>query len=180
MVTLSADFGLSRGFAMESAVLILAAFNVMNGLSRISMGYLSDLVGRNSSMSITFFMAGFAYLTLPHVSSLWIMALLAATVGFGFGTLLAVSAPLVADCFGLKHFGAILGLIFTTYFFAGAIGPSLSGYLLDVFEKSFGIVFMYLGVFCVLSGFFIRFVVPPRLLIERRNGVTRLAAPDGH
>ena len=163
MVTLSTAFGLSKGFTMESAVVILTVFNITNGLSRILTGYLSDIVGRNSTMSATFFAAGCAYFTLPHVDSLVVSALLAAIVGFALGTLFAVSAPLVSDCFGLKHFGAILGLVFTAYgFVSGAIGPSLAGYILDVTEGNFVIVFTYLGVFCVLSGFFIRFAVPPR------------------
>ena len=70
MVTLSTAFGLSRGFTMESAVVILTIFNITNGFSRISMGYFSDIIGRNSIMSITFFAAGCAYFALPHVTSL--------------------------------------------------------------------------------------------------------------
>ncbi len=161
MVTLSTAFGLSKGLAMESAIVILLGFNVMNGMSRLLMGYLSDIFGRSSTMSVTFFAAGVAYFAMAHVESLVLSALLAATVGLAFGTLFAVSAPLAADCFGLKHFGAIFGLIFTAYgFFSGAIGPSLSGYILDAPGGDFVIVFTYLAAFCVLSGVLIRFVKP--------------------
>ena len=147
---------------MESAVVILTAFNITNGLGRLAMGYLSDLIGRNLAMSTAFLAAGGAYIVLPHVGNLAAIAVLAAIIGFGFGTLFAVSAPLAADCFGLKHFGAIFGLVFTAYgFVAGALGPSLSGYLLDITSGNFIIVFTYLGFFCVLSGIFIRFVVRP-------------------
>jgi len=164
MVTLSTAFGLSRGFTMESAVVILTAFNITNGLGRIVMGYLSDRITRNLAMSLTFLAAGFAYLLLPHFTGLPVLAILAAVVGFSFGTLFAVSAPLAGDCFGLKHFGAILGLIFTAYgFVSGLLGPSLSGYLLDMTSGNFVIVFSYLGLFCLLSGIFIRFVVPPHV-----------------
>lgn len=163
MVTLSTVFGLSKGFAMESAVIILTAFNIMNGFSRLLMGYFSDIVGRNTTMSITFFAAGVSYFVLPYVDNLAASAMLAAMVGLAFGTVFAVSAPLAADCFGLKHFGAIYGLIFTGYgFFSGLIGPSLGGYILDVSQGNFTIVFTYLGMFCILSGVLIRFVVPPR------------------
>jgi OFA family oxalate/formate antiporter-like MFS transporter len=99
---------------------------------------------------------------LPYVSSLAIATVLAAIIGFSFGTLFALSAPLVADCFGLQHFGMIFGLIFTAYgFVSGAIGPSLSGYILDVSRGNFVFVFTYLGILCVLSGFLVRFVLPP-------------------
>lgn len=162
MVPVSTMFGLSRGFTLQSAVAILTAFNIMSALSRITMGYLSDIVGRNTIMSITFFAAGGAYFILPYVSSLVIAASLAAIIGFSFGTLFALSAPLVADCFGLQHFGVIFGLVFTAYgFVSGAIGPSLSGYILDVSRGNFVIVFTYLGIFCVLSGFLVRSVLPP-------------------
>lgn len=163
MVTLSINFGLSKGLALPWAVVILSAFNITNGLSRILMGFLSDKWERTGVMSITFLAAGCAYLVLPYVSTFLAFILLSAFVGFAFGTLFAVSAPLVADCFGLKHFGAILGLIFTAYgFVSGPIGPSLSGYVLDLSAGNYFIVFTYLGIFCLLSGFFIRRVVPCR------------------
>jgi OFA family oxalate/formate antiporter-like MFS transporter len=92
-----------------------------------------------------------------------VCALLAAVVGFSFGTLFSVSAPLVTDCFGLEHFGAIFGLTFAAYgFVAGPLGPTLSGYLLDVTGDNFFLVFLYLGIFCLLAGLFIRQVVPPQ------------------
>ena len=113
-------------------------------------------------MSLTFFAAGCAYLILPHMNTFPALIILSAIIGFAFGTLFAVSAPLVADCFGMKHFGAILGLVFTAYgFLSGILGPSLGGYLLDLLNDNYFIVFNYLGMFCLLSGFFIRRVVPP-------------------
>ncbi|MDO9534248.1 MAG: MFS transporter [Bacillota bacterium] len=159
MVGLSVIFGLAKGFTMESAVIILTVFNMMSGLSRILTGHLSDLVGRNLTMSLTFFAAGCAYLVLPHLNGLAALAALAGIIGFAFGTLFAVSAPLASDCFGLKHFGAIFGLVFTAYgFISGALGPSLSGYILDLTNGNFVIVFTYLGFFSLISGVLIRFV----------------------
>ncbi|MEW6111169.1 MAG: MFS transporter [Thermodesulfobacteriota bacterium] len=164
MVMLSIQFGLAKGFALESAVIVLTAFNLTNGLSRLLMGYLSDIIGRTFSMSLTFLAAGIAYLALPHLSGLPAIAITAAVIGFAFGTLFAVSAPLTIDCFGVEHFGAIFGVVFTAYgFVAGPLGPSLSGHVLDLFGGNFVVVFTYLAVFCLISGILIRFVVPPRI-----------------
>jgi MFS transporter, OFA family, oxalate/formate antiporter len=163
MVTLSTAYGLSKGLTMESAVVILTAYNVTNGGSRIIMGFLSDRVSRNLAMSLTFLAAGAAYFLMPYPNTLFVLAFLAAVIGFAFGTLFAVSAPLATDCFGLKHFGAIFGLVFTAYgFVSGILGPSLSGYLLDITKGNFLLVFTYLGIFCILSGIFIRWVTPPQ------------------
>ncbi len=163
MVTLSTAFGLSKGYGLDSAVLILTAFNLTNGFGRFLGGFLSDVIGRNLTMSITFFCAGLAYMVLPHSDWLVLSATLAAVIGLAFGTLFGVSAPLATDCFGITHFGAIFGLVFTAYgFVAGIIGPSLSGYLLDITGGNFAIVFAYLGAFCLVSSCLVQFVRPPR------------------
>ena len=152
MVTLSIPFGRSKGMAVGVAVGILTAFNLTSGISRIVIGYLSDRVGRNILMSLTFFIAAISFFVLPHVAATGMIMLLAALIGVAFGTQFAVSAPLVTDCFGLAHFGAIFGLVFTAYgFLSGLIGPSLSGYLLDLTHGNFVVVYTYLGVFCLIS-----------------------------
>lgn len=163
MTVLSTGYGLFRGNPLESAILILTAFNLTNGTGRLVSGYYSDKIGRTRIMSLAFLAAGLAYFVLPWASSLASCALLAAVVGFSFGTLFSVSAPLVADCFGLGHFGAIFGLTFAAYgFVAGPLGPTLSGYMLDRTGDNFFLVFLYLGIFCLLAALCIRQVVPPQ------------------
>jgi OFA family oxalate/formate antiporter-like MFS transporter len=163
MTVLATGYGIFLGFPLSSAILILTAFNLTNGMSRLISGILSDRFGRNQVMSLAFLAAGVAYFVLPWADGLLACALLASVVGFSFGTLFSVSAPLVADCFGLEHFGAIFGLTFAAYgFVAGPLGPTLSGYLLDVTGDNFFLVFLYLGIFCLLAGWCIRQVVPPQ------------------
>ena len=71
-------------------------------------------------MAFSFTVAAVAYLIMPHLDGIWLWAALAAAIGFAFGTLFAVTAPLAGDCFGMAHFGAIFGLIFTAYGFLQA------------------------------------------------------------
>ncbi len=171
MVTLSTSFGISRGLSIKDAVLILTAFNLTNGLGRLASGYLSDLFGRHVTMTLAFLGAGCAYLLLPVMEVLVSWAVLAAIVGFAFGTLFAVSAPLASDCFGMRHFGAIFGLVFTAYgFIAGALGPWLSGYLLDATEGNFTLVFICLAIYCFTSAILIRYAKPPRHTVSARCG----------
>ena len=76
-------------------------------------------------------------------------------MGFAFGTLFAITAPLGTDLFGLKYFGLIFGLIFTAYgFVGGLVGPLLSSTVLDM-TGSYLVVFAYLAVFCLLAACFI-------------------------
>lgn len=160
MVSLAVGFGVSKGYAFGSAVVVLTAFSVTNGLSRILTGYFSDRINRTRTMGATFLVAGAAYFALPHTGSLWGIAVLVALVGFGFGTLFSVSAPLAVDCFGIGHFGVVYGLIFTAYgFVAGVLGPLLGGVLVDT-AGGYRLVFAYLGALCVASALLIQFVRP--------------------
>jgi len=52
--------------------------------------------------------------------------------------------------------------VFTAYgFLAGALGPWLSGYVLDVSGGNFATVFSYLGGFFFVSAILIAFAKPP-------------------
>lgn len=162
MITVSIGFGLSQGLAVGQAVIILTSFNLTNGLSRIVSGVLSDLIGRNLTMSLAFFLAGLAYMAMVRINGLVFWSLMAATVGFAFGTLFAVSAPLISDCFGLLHFGAVFGAIFTAHgFLAGPLGPWLGGFILDHTKGAYSLVFGYLGLFLLTSAVLVWFVKPP-------------------
>ncbi|UCH19726.1 MAG: MFS transporter [Deltaproteobacteria bacterium] len=161
MVTLSPAFGISKNLPIGQAVLMLTAFNITNGLSRLVSGYLSDIIGRNKTMSLAFLLAGGAYVLLPHLEGIVRWATLTAIIGFAFGTLFAVSAPLVADCFGMDHFGTIFGLVFTAYgFVSGIIGPWLCGHLLDITRGNFTLVFSYLGSLMLISAILVKMITP--------------------
>ena len=114
-------------------------------------------------MAASFTAAAVAYLVMPHIDGVWLWAALAAVIGHAFGTLFAVSAPLAGDCFGMTHFGAIFGLIFTAYgFLSGPLGPWLSGHILDLTHGDYTIVFSYLGLMYLASAGLILLVNPWR------------------
>jgi OFA family oxalate/formate antiporter-like MFS transporter len=163
MLVLATGFGLKRGLSLPQAVMLLTAFNLTNGGGRLISGFFSDRIGRSRTMAMTFFCAAISYLLLPHLQSIWGWAVLAAVIGFAFGTLFAVTAPLAGDCFGMAHFGAIFGLIFTAYgFVSGPLGPWLSGYVLDISGDNYTVVFSYLGILYLASAGLILFVRPWR------------------
>jgi OFA family oxalate/formate antiporter-like MFS transporter len=163
MIVLATGFGLARGLSLARAVVLLTAFNLTNGSGRLVSGFLSDRWGRSRTMALSFTAAAVAYLAMPHLEGIWLWAFLAAVIGFAFGTLFAVTAPLAGDCFGMTHFGAIFGLIFTAYgLLAGPLGPWLSGYILDLTQGNYTLVFSYLGFMYLASAGLISMIRPWR------------------
>jgi len=161
MVTLAVPFGTARGLPLTRAIILLISFNLTNGISRLVSGFLSDLMGRKIVMCVSFLAAGGAYFLLPFSADIITWSILAAMVGFAFGTLFSVSAPYVSDCFGMAHFGSILGVVFTAFGFAsGLLGPWLGGYLLDRYPGNFLLVFFYLGSLMIIAAVMIWVTTP--------------------
>lgn len=161
MISLSKSYAITLGL---SGVVILTAFNIVNGVGRIIAGSLSDKIGGEMTCAVAFFLTTIAYIMMPHMSGIAGAAVCAACVGFGFGTLFTVTGPIVTGIFGLKYFGMIYGLIFTAYgFISGILGPTLSGMVLDMTGNNYTIVFSYLAVFAFIGGVLI--------LVLRKNNL---------
>ncbi|MCK5100083.1 MAG: MFS transporter, partial [Desulfobacteraceae bacterium] len=161
MIPLSASYGEHLGFGLDQYVWILIGFSITNGAGRLICGRLADHFAQQKILMVCFLFAGFAYLILTISTNLSIVSILAAFVGLAFGSMFAVSAPLVSHCFGLVNFGRIFGLVFTAYgFIAGFLGPWLSGLILDLSQSNFPVVFIYLAIFYFISSFFIIKIKP--------------------
>jgi OFA family oxalate/formate antiporter-like MFS transporter len=147
----------------EKRGMVASFFNMANGCGRLISGYFSDSIRRSRTMAMSFAGAGFAYLIMPHPAGLWLWAALAAVIGFAFGTLFAVSGPLAGDCFGMTHFGAIFGPIFSAYgLVSGPFGPWLSGHILEVTRSNYTLVFSYLGLMYLRTAGLILLIQPWR------------------
>ena len=140
------------GGAATTAI-VLTAFNLTNGIGRIVAGTLSDMIGRNMTGFLALMLGAVGYLALPFFKSIALAAILAAFVGFAFGTLFTITAPLVSDLFGLAHYSMIFSLVFTAYgFLSGVLGPALSGKLLGLGDGSrYMLVFHILALFCIIG-----------------------------
>ena len=149
MVSLAKSYAATIGIASVS---ILTAFNLANGLIRIVVGYLTDLIGYRITGMVAFVLAGIGYLILPHTSNLGILMLCAVFVGIGFGTLFTISGPMISKQFGLAYFGLIFGVIFTAYgLIGGVFGPAIAGVILARTNGNYLLVFTYLAVFALFG-----------------------------
>lgn len=129
-----AQAGLELGF------LLVAALALGNGLGRIITGTLSDLIGRGRTLLLCFLLQLGLMLLLSQATQQTllghpvIMALLSALIGANFGANLALFPAVTKDYYGLKHFGANYGLMFTAYGVGGFGLSLLAGRLYDIYQ----------------------------------------------
>jgi OFA family oxalate/formate antiporter-like MFS transporter len=152
MIMLCASLGQSLGYDVTRYVIILTGFSLLNGIGRIVFGMLADRISKHKIMIRIFLMAALAYLLMPFFHNIYVLSVLASVVGLAFGVLFTVSAPLVAECFGLENFGRVFGLVFTAYgFMAGFLGPWMSGVVLNLTHDNFRIVFIGFAFFYLMA-----------------------------
>ena len=152
LIVLASSFGTSLGYGITQYVYILTSFNVLNGIGRLVCGRLSDVYPKQKILMTVCLMASAAYFLMPWFHNLFIISFLACFIGLAFGSLFAVSAPLVTEVFGIENFGKVFGLVFTAYgFVAGLLGPWASGVILDMTNSNFRIIFSLFALFYLLS-----------------------------
>ena len=122
------DLGLSRTQGALS-VSIIGLFALMGS---ISLGALSDRIGRKAALALALLSQLAAYLLFITARDAAALSAGAAAFGFFYGGIASLFPALVGDLFGRAHAGAIGGFIFGGAGLLGGWGPAIAGYLRDV------------------------------------------------
>ncbi|MFC1993619.1 MFS transporter [Chloroflexota bacterium] len=120
------------GISTIAAANILTVFGGANIAGRIGIGHISDRIGSKRSFLIGFSLLLVSSILLYIARELWMFYILAVVFGLGIGGFVAMQPLSVAESFGLKSHGLILGILQVGFTTGGAIGPVIAGYLFDI------------------------------------------------
>jgi len=138
------------GYSVTGAATVVGILAVFNGAGRVVWATLSDLTGRMPAFAAMLGLQGVCLLLLPHAANGALFFALAAVVylcyGGGFGTMPATAG----DYFGVKHAGAIYGLMILGWSLGGVIGPFIASALIGG-SKSYGVAYTTLGLIALAS-----------------------------
>ncbi len=137
VIPYATDMGIST---MEAAtvVAVIGGFNI---ISRLLVGRVSDSIGRKVPGIICALLQAGALVGLIWVQELWMFYLFAIAAGFSWGGFGVVTNTLVADVFGGRNLGVIMGALDIGYAIGAAIGPAMGGVIFDV-TNSYTIAFV--------------------------------------
>ncbi len=119
-----------KGITQERAALLLSAFALVNLGFHFLLGWIADRMNKPRLISLWMLLpvtALFVLIGSDSILSLWIFALLFATLDAAFPVTWAISG----DFFGRKHFATIRGNMTFFYMWGSALGPVIAGYLYD-------------------------------------------------
>lgn len=119
------------GASATTAAFIVGYIGIFNGAGRILWSSFSDYIGRTTTYGAFFIIQIIAFLLMPQISGVWILAgllfLIITCYGGGFACLPAY----LSDLFGTEEVGAIHGYSLTAWSFAGVAGPMLASTILE-------------------------------------------------
>ena len=136
---------IDMGIHPESAATVLATLGGVSIAGRLVMGATGDRIGSKKALMLSIFLLFIALCFLPWAKALWMFYLFAVIQGFAHGGFYALLSPTVAEFFGTRAHGIILGAVIFSTTIGGAIGPFGAGYLFDITDT-------YRVVFLILAG----------------------------
>ena len=120
------------GLSAMDAALCVSLMTLFNMFGRLSFGVIYDKLKGRSSLILVLILNGISMLMLTVAHSFAYFVACIALVGFSFGGLLVVFAPMVKTIFGSKYYNRNYGLIFIGYGIGAFVGPKISASFFDV------------------------------------------------
>lgn len=130
------------GLSAMDAALCVSLMTLFNMFGRIAFGFIYDKLKGWNSLLLVLVINGISMLMLTIADSYIYFILCIALVGFSFGGLLVVFAPMVKIIFGSKYYNRNYGLIFIGYGIGAFVGPKISA---SFYDATGSYVMGYLG-----------------------------------
>lgn len=131
------------GYSAPAAAALVGLLALFNGAGRIFWGWASEHLGRMQAFALILLLQGLALLAIAHASHPLLFFVLAAIVYLCYGGAFGTMPATAGDFFGLRHAGAIYGLMLVGWSLGGLIGPPLVALLIGAgpnYKLGFGIM----------------------------------------
>ena len=141
------------GIAPVQAAAILSVLTAVGIPSRILIGRVSDRINKRIISIVLALLHTVAMLWLMNCTQLWMFFLFAVIYGLAYGGLDPPVTALIAEIFGLRRIGVILGILGVGWNLGAASGSYLSGLIFDLtgsYQFAFlsGALIMVLAAVC--------------------------------
>lgn len=150
------------GFPTATAAAALGAIGLGSGVGKVVFGWLCDRMQPRLASAIGLSLQCAALFILLQLQSdspvalIWAYALL---MGFGAGSWLPTMSMLVSRTFGLKHYGAVFGVVNFAQSVGTATGPLIAGMMYDSMGTYYWAFVLFTALYAIS--------IPAVLLVRR-------------
>lgn len=147
------------GISATVAATVVSAIGGFSMVGRAGIGYLSDRIKPKSAFSIAIVLLIGALVLVQFARQTWAFYLFAAIYGIAHGAFFTVISPVLAELFGLRAIGSIIGAIIMVGTVGGALGPLVAGLIFDV-TGSYQAAFLLILGFSIIAIILMSLVKP--------------------
>ena len=123
---------MDRGISAASATTVLATFSMVTATWQVGMGYLLDRVPKPWIAAPFYLGALVGLLVFQSTSSFPLLILASVLMGLGLGTEYGLLPYFLSRYFGVKHYGAISGVVYGVIVLTQGITPFLMDVTADI------------------------------------------------
>lgn len=150
------------GTSPSTAATILSLTGGIQSVGGIVMGFMADRIGSKRVILICFILVSLSLFWLIPATTVIAFFIFAIFYSFGIGGGTAMESTIVAELFGLKAHGLILGVISFAFTVGAAAGPLITGYLYDL-DGNYRLAFFICA--CLgITGFLLASLLKPVML----------------
>jgi OFA family oxalate/formate antiporter-like MFS transporter len=166
------------GFTIPALTFALSLNNLMNGIGRPLFGWISDIIGRESMLFLTFLAEGFAVLALARYGSNPVSFVIVAALTFlVWGDIYSIFPALTSDQFGKKYASTNYALLYTAKGCAALFVPL--GSVIALKTGSWFTTLLVAALADIVAAFImIGLVRPLRMRAVRRQEAAALSSAD--
>lgn len=163
--------GMAKSSMGDQAFLVVAILAVGNAAGRIVAGHLADKIGRCRTLAGVFAVqALLMFGAIPIIGAqspgALLLVILTTGIGFNYGANLALFPIFAKDLWGMRHFGANYGILFTSWGIGGFFMSKFSQALM-ISTGSFTSSFAFSGTLLMIGVGFIIFMRDQKETIRR-------------
>lgn len=149
------------GFTAAGAATLVGIMGLFNGAGRILWAGLSDKIGRRVAFVGILGLQGLALVAIPHAGNVVLFYVLAAIIYLCYGGAFGTLPSTASDFFGVRHSGAIYGLMLIGWSIGGVIGPLLISWLVGE-DQAYTLGFTVVGIIAVVGAVVPLITRPPK------------------
>jgi MFS family permease len=155
-------YTMDQGLGQRVGVYLLGLIGIGSVVGRILLAALSDRIGRRRTLVATYAAMGLGYFVWLVGGGVGMLTLFALLFGVGYGGYVGMIAVVLADYFGTRRIGSVIGYFMPNVAIGGFLGPMLAGYAFDLWG-SYDVAIAAAGITGLAAALFAALMPPPRL-----------------
>lgn len=142
---------LATGATPVAAAALVGVIGIASVAGRLAMGAVAERLGRVRTFQACFAVLGASFAIWFVAGSYLVLAVFAVVLGVGYGGWIALQPAVIAELFGLRGLGGVVGLVYTSGGIGALLGAPVAGVLVDA-TGGYGWAIAFAGV-CGVGSF---------------------------